>query len=52
MSDNISKKPDKERSVFDRLGSIENLLEDFAKQQPVPHMDALSRRHSNKRNDI
>lgn len=27
---------DKERSVFDRLDSIENLLEDFVKQQPVP----------------
>ena len=27
---------DNERSVFDRLDSIENLLEDFVKQQPVP----------------
>ena len=29
---------DKERSVFDRLDSIESLLEDFVKQQPVPHI--------------
>ena len=36
MSENIPKKIDKERSVFDRLDSIENLLEDFVKQQPVP----------------
>lgn len=38
MSEDTSKKIDKERSVFDRLDSIENLLDDFVKQQPVPRM--------------